>query len=89
MNDDRGGEDVASVEEVKWGQMQGKYTKLMILSVGFMHILFQVTMFMTFLKMRTKLLPKIQFFGSTLMEWFGKEGSLKFLTLNWHRVPTI
>ena len=49
--------------------------------VDFMHPLFQVKMFMTFLRMRMKLLLRILLFGSTLIKQFWKLGPLKSLQL--------
>ena len=51
----------------KWGQVQVPYVKMNMWSVDFMHPLVQVTMFMNFLRMRTKSLLRIQLFGSTLI----------------------
>ena len=50
-----------------------------IWSVDMMHPLVQVTMFMAFLIMRTKLLARIQLFRLTLKRKVGKGGSLRFL----------
>ena len=38
---------------------------------------------------RTELLTRIKCFGSTIINQFGKGGSLKFLTVNYHMIPTI
>ena len=60
-------------------QIKDKYMEMIIQSVYLMHPLVQVKSFMTFFRMINKLLLKILLFGSTLIEKFGKAGSLKYL----------
>ena len=52
-----------------------------IWSVDLMNPLVQVTVFVTYSRMRTILLPKILLFGSKPMNKFGRGESLKFLSL--------
>ena len=88
-NDNIGGDDVASVEESEMRSSTDSVNDNDNLVSGFDASTLQVTMFMTLLEIRIVLLIMIQLFGSTLIENYGKGGSLNFLTVICHSIPMI
>ena len=62
---------------------------MIIWSVDLKNPLVRVTLFVTYLRTRMRLLLKILLFGSTVIKKFGRGRSIKLLSENCHTIPII